>query len=172
MNDLVRKQDALAEALGKQRIAEAARDLHGASWALEERDAKLAGAIRDLEALGRKMDGIVARPAARAQQSRSLRLLSAAGALCGMTAILLGLWALPDGGETRMAATIMGDSYWGAAWRMMEANNPERRRTLGVLTWIDAGPEEAERHRACRDRAWESGERQECTVVFKPRSEG
>ena len=64
----------------------------------------------------------------------------------------------------------MGDRYWGSAWRMIEAYDPGRHRTLGVLTWIDTSPEEAEKHKACRDRAWESGEHQECVVVFRPRS--
>ena len=83
--------------------------------------------------------------------------------------VFLGLWALPDRAETAVARTIMGANYWDSAWRMIEAHDPVRVDTLGVLTWIDESPEEAEKHEACRNKAWESGEHQECTVLFEPR---
>ena len=66
----------------------------------------------------------------------------------------------------------MGDNYWNSAWRMMDMFSVERADGMRVLTWVEAGPEEAEKHKACRNKAWESGELQECVVVFKPRSGG
>ena len=83
--------------------------------------------------------------------------------------VFLGLWALPYRAETAVARMIMSENYWDAAWRMIEAHDPARLDTLSVLTWIDESPEEAKKHEACRDKAWESGEYQECTVLFEPR---
>ena len=170
VNDLVQKQDALAKTVGEKQ--EAVRDLYGASQSLQGQDVKLSSVTRDLEKLVRWLNGIVARPAARAEQRWYLWRFAMIGFGICLNLVLGGLLVLPDRAETAVARMIMGDSYWGSAWRMMEANDPGRYRTLGVLTWIDTGPEEAEKHTACRDRAWESGEHQECVVVFYPRSEG
>ena len=123
----------------------------------------------DLETLRRQLNGIVARPAERAEQLRAPIWFSGAGVLAGVLVVFLGLWALPYRAETAVARMIMSDNYWDAAWRMIEAHDPARVDTLGVLTWIDESPEEAEKHTACRDKAWESGEHQECTVLFEPR---
>ena len=130
---------------------------------------KLAGVTRDLEALGQEMDEIVARPASQAEQRANLRMWTAIGFLSCLLLAFGWLWALPDRGEIAVARMIMGGNHWDAAWRMIEAHDPGRSQTLGVLTWIDESPEEAEKHEACRDKAWESGEYQECTVLFEPK---
>ena len=170
MDRLVQEQDALAKTVDEKQ--KAARDLYDASRSLKGQDVKLAGVTRNLEALGQKMDGIVARPAERAEQRANLRMWTAIGFLSCLLLVFGGLWALPYRAETVVARVIMSDSYWNSAWRMMDMFSVERADGMRVLTWVDAGPEEAEKHKACRDRAWESGEHQECVVVFRPRSGG
>ena len=170
VNDLVRKQDALAKTVDEKQ--EAVRDLYDASQSLKGQDTRLSSVTGDLEELRQQLDGIVARPAARAEQLWELIWFSGAGVLAGVLMVFLGLWALPDRAETAVARTIMGASYWSSAWRMMDAHGQDRSRTLAVLTWIEARPEEEEKHKACRDKAWESGQPQECTVIFRPRSGG
>ena len=145
------------------------QDLYEASLSLKGQNLKFAAVTRDLEALGEKMAGIVVRPAARAEQQANLRMWAAIGFLSCLVLVFGGLWALPDRAETAVARMIMGDNHWSSAWRMIEAHDPGRYDTLSVLTWIDESPEEAEKHEACRDRAWESGEHQECVVLFEPR---
>ncbi len=167
---LVQEQAGIAKTIDRQQRA--VRDLYDASQSLRGQDAKFAGVTRNLEALGREMDGIVARPAARAEQRANLRMWAAIGFLSCLLLVFGGLWALPYRAETALARMIMGDSYWNSAWRMMDMFSVERAAGMRVLTWVDAGPEEAEKHKACRNKAWESGEHQECVVVFRPRSGG
>ena len=167
VDDLVQKQDTLAKTVNKKQTA--VRDLYSASQSLQGQDTRLSSVTGELEALVRWLNEIATRPAARAEQLWALICFSGAGVLAGVLMVFLGLWALPDRAETAVARTIMGASYWDSAWRMIEAHDPARVDTLGVLTWIDESPEEAEKHTACRDKAWESGEHQECTVLFEPR---
>ncbi|MCY4141681.1 MAG: DUF6118 family protein [Rhodobacteraceae bacterium] len=167
---LVQEQAGIAKTIGEHQ--EAVRSLHGASRSLKGQDARLSSVTVDLKELGRQLDGIVTRPAARAEQLWALIWFSGAGVLAGVLMVFLGLWTLPDRAETAVAAKIMGDSYWNSAWRMIEAHDPGRRQTLGVLTWVRVGSGEAEKHKACRNKAWDSGEHQECTVVFRPRRSG
>lgn len=170
VNDLVQKQDALAKTVNKKQTA--VRDLYSASRSLQDQDVKLSSVTRELEALVRWLNEIATRPAARAEQLWALIWFSGAGVLAGVLMVFLGLWALPDRAETAVARTIMGASYWDSAWRMMDMFSVERADGMRVLTWVDAGPEEAEKHKACRNKAWESGEHQECVVMFKPRRGG
>ena len=167
---LTQSQAGIKETIDEHQ--EKVQDLYDAARSLEGQDAKLAGVTENLKSLGQKMAGIVVRPATRAEQEANLRMWAAIGFLACLLLVFCGLWALPDRAETAVARMIMGDSYWNSAWRMLEAHDPGRHRALGVLTWIDTNPEEAEKHEACRNKAWESGERQECVVVFYPRSEG
>ncbi len=165
---LVQEQAALAKTVGEKQ--KAVRSLYGASQSLKGQDTRLSSVTEDLEELRRQLNGIVARPAERAEQLWVLIWFSGAGVLAGVLMVFLGLWALPDRAETAVAELIMGDNHWDAAWRILEAHEPVRSQTLGVLTWIDESPEEAEKHKACRNKAWESGQPQECTVIFRPRS--
>ena len=151
--------DGLDRTAREQR--EAIGGLHGAGAAARRQRERL-------EELARQLDGIVARPAAAERQRQSLWRAAAVGVLAGLLLAGLVLWALPGRMETAAARAVMGDSYWNAAWRMMEAHGPDRARTLGVLAWIDAGPQEEERHRQCRDRARETGQPQQCAVTFRP----
>ncbi|MCY3852278.1 MAG: DUF6118 family protein [Gammaproteobacteria bacterium] len=170
VNDLVQKQAGIAKTIDEQQ--KAVQSLRDASQSLKGQDVKLAGVTRDLEALGQEMDEIVARPAASAEQRANLRMWTAIGFLSGLFLVFCGLWALPYRAETVVARVIMSDSYWDSAWRMMDMFSVERADGMRVLTWVDAGLEEAEKHKACRDRAWESGKHQECTVIFRPRRGG
>ena len=167
---LTQSQAGIKETIDEHQ--EKVQDLYDAARSLEGQDAKLAVVTENLKSLGQKMAGIVARPAARAEQEANLRMWAAIGFLSCLLLVFGGLWALPDRAETGVARMIMGDSAWNSAWRMIEAYDPGRYDTLSVLTWIDESPEEAEKHKACRDKAWESGEHQECVVLFQPRSEG
>ena len=170
VDDLVQKQDALAKTVNKKQTA--VRDLYSASQSLKGQDTRLSSVTGELEALVRWLNEIATRPAARAEQLWALICFSGAGVLAGVLMVFLGLWALPDRAETAVARTIMGASYWDSAWRMMDMFSVERADGMRVLTWVDAGPEEAEKHKACRNKAWERGEHQECVVVFKPRRGG
>ena len=165
---LVQEQAALAKTVNKKQTA--VRDLYSASRSLQGQDTRLSSVTEDLEKLVQWLDGVVARPAERAEQRGALIWFSGAGVLAGVLMVFLGLWALSDRAETAVARTIMGASYWDSAWRMMDMFSVERADGMRVLTWVDAGPEEAEKHKACRNKAWESGEHQECVVMFKPRS--
>ena len=167
---LVQEQAALAKTVDKKQTA--VRDLYDASRSLKGQDTRLSSVTGDLEELGQQLNGIVARPAERAEQRANLRMWAAIGFLSCLLLVFCGLWALPYRAETAMARMIMGDSYWNSAWRMMDMFSMERADGMRVLTWVDAGPEEAEKHKACRNKAWESGEHQECVVVFRPRSGG
>ena len=146
---LVQEQAGIAKTIDKQQ--KAVRDLYDASQSLRGQDAKFAGVTRDLEELRQRLDGIVARPAARAEQRANLWMWFAIGFLSCLLLAFGWLWALPDRGEIAVARAIMGDNHWDAAWRMIEAHDPGRYDTLSVLTWIDESPEEAEKHNACRD---------------------
>ena len=170
MEGLVQEQAGIAKTIAEQQ--KAVRDLYSASRSLKGQDTRLSSVTGDIETLRRQLNGIVARPAERAEQLRALIWFSGAGVLAGVLMVFLGLWALPDRAETAVARTIMGDSYWNSAWRMMDMFSVKRADGMRVLTWVDAGPEEAEKHKACRNKAWESGEHQECVVVFQPRSGG
>ncbi len=167
VDGLARRTEAAAERLG--RLDAAAAALPRTSDGLRERTGELARHLRRLDGLCGMLDRIVERPAAAARQGRNLLWCLAAGVGTGLLLAALGLWALPDRMETAAARTVMGVSHWDAAWRMMDAHGTERSRTLGVLTWVDAGREEAERHRLCRDRARETGQPQRCAVTFRPR---
>jgi len=149
-----RRQDGLGGTAGKLRDATAA-----AVWQRER-----------LEALADRLDGIAARPAEAERQRQVRWRFAAGGALSALLAAALALWALGDRMETRAARIVMGTSYVRAAGRMMEAHDPAWRQAMGVLSWVDIGPEEAARHRECRDRAWEAGQPQPCTVTFRPRT--
>ena len=167
VNDLVQKQAGLAKTIGEQQ--KAVRSLYGASQSLQGQDVKLSSVTGDLKELRRQLDGIVARPAAQAAQRANLRMWASIGFLSCVLLVFGWLWALPDRAEIAVARAIMGDNHWDAAWQMIEVHDPVRFDTLSVLTWIDESPEEAEKHKACRNKAWESGEYQECTVLFEPR---
>ena len=166
VDDLVQKQDALAKTVNKKQTA--VRDLYGASQSLREQDVKLSNVARDLEELVRWLNGIVARPAERAEQLWALICFSGAGVLAGALMVFLGLWALPDRAETAVARTIMGASYWSSAWRMMKVHSQSELERFAVLNEIDTDDGRLEQLRVCLDQARKSGEPRECTVVFSP----
>ena len=120
------------------------------------------------EELVRWLNGIVARPAVRAEQLWALICFSGAGVLAGVLMVFLGLWALSDRAETAVARTIMGASYWSSAWRMMKVHSQSELERFAVLNEIDTDDGGLEQLKICRDQAREAGERQECVVVFRP----
>ena len=174
LGDLVRTERAggperLPEAAGRlghrlDTLRDTAGELRDAADALR---GPLA-ALRRIEALERDLGRIAARPAAVGRQRRALRASAACGLAAGLLMAALALWALPDRMETAAARAVMGASHWDAAWRMMDAHGTERSRTLRVLSWIDARPEEARRHRECRDTARQAGTPRRCAVTFRP----
>ena len=170
-------QVSISEHLGVQqkvigKTEKAIRALHGVSRELQTHGGELGQSCDRLEKLGNRLDGIVARPAEVTKQRKTLLWFCGGSVLAGVIAVFLGLWALPDEAETRMAATIMGDSYWDSSWRMMDMHSEKWANGMRVLTWVDTSSEEAQKHRECRDRAVETGENQECVVVFWPGSGG
>ena len=163
---LTQSQAGIKETIDEHQ--EKVQDLYDAARSLEGQDTKLAGVTRDLEAHGRKINGIVARPAARAEQEANLRMRAAIGFLSCLLLVFCGLWALPDRAETGVARMIMGADYWDAAWRMMEVHSQSELERFAVLNDIDTADGRLEQLQICRDQARKSGEPQECVVVFSP----
>ena len=166
VESLAQQQAGIKKTIDKKQTA--VQDLFKASRDLRGQDAKLANVTRDLEALGQWLNGIVARPAARAEQEANLRMWAAIGFLSCLLLVFGGLWALPDRAETGVARMIMGDSYWNSAWRMMKVHSQSELERFAVLNKIDTADGRLEQLQICRDQAWKSGEPQECTVVFGP----
>ena len=163
---LTQSQAGIKETIDEHQ--EKVQDLYDAARSLEGQDAKLAVVTENLKSLGQKMAGIVARPAARAEQEANLRMWAAIGFLSCLLLVFGGLWALPDRAETGVARMIMGADYWDAAWRMMKVHSQSELERFAVLNEIDTADGRLEQLKICRDQAQKSGESQECTVVFSP----
>ena len=166
VESLTRQQAGIKETIDEHQ--KEGQNLYAASLSLKGQDLKFAAVTRDLKALGKKMDGIVARPAAARAQQRNLWWSAMNGFLVCLILVFCGLWALPDRVETAVAQVIMGDSYWDSTWRMMQVHSQSELERFAVLNKIDTADGRLEQLKICRDQAQESGEPQECTVVFGP----
>lgn len=124
---------------------------------------ELEGKGRDLEREANNLAAYTKSAYDRKSQDLRMWMAGAAGLFVGVFLILLLPRILPFSADTHVAATVMGQSRWGAGLTMMQAHNQTRLNDFLYADELVQANRDAVA--ACYQRALDSNEDQRCTIT-------
>jgi len=126
-------------------------------------------AMDEAQRLADDLDGMITRRYALVDWRTKLQRRQITGIVIGVVAVLLLLVMLPRWGENTVARWIMGESAYGAGWRMFDASSEDYANRMRRYTWIETREGHDAHTQSCHLRALDTGDFVWCKVLFKPR---